>query len=144
MSNLEGDVRNAAKQTGSLNTFAKGGIMRGDEHITTSDPHLLDLGAWGLDKPVNPQVKFVKDLDRVLADIRSLLIEKNRKYGDSALSPSRVFSRSDAVEQIKVRIDDKLTRLKNQQGDEDEDVSKDLLGYLIILSIAELRASEQV
>ncbi len=68
--------------------------------------------------------------------LKNMLIEKNRKYGDSALNPKRIFSRSSAVEQIKVRIDDKLSRLSNQQPDEDEDVVSDLLGYLILLKVA--------
>lgn len=85
------------------------------------------------------QEQFIKDLDTVLGNIRELLIEKNRKYGDSALSPSRIFSRASSKEQLKVRIDDKLTRIANQEPDEDEDCIADLTGYLIIYKIAELR-----
>lgn len=64
------------------------------------------------------------------------LIDKNRSYGNSALSPVRIFSRSDNVEQLKVRIDDKLSRItngKNFVGDNDLD---DLLGYLVLLKVA--------
>ncbi|QQG66347.1 BAR domain-containing protein [Desulfobulbus oligotrophicus] len=68
--------------------------------------------------------------------IRDLLLEKNRKYGDSALSPLRVFSRADAVEQIKVRIDDKLSRIVSGQADDIEDTTLDLIGYLILLRVA--------
>ena len=68
--------------------------------------------------------------------LKQLLLEKNRKYGDSALNPCRIFSRANAVEQILVRIDDKLNRIKNRQNDEDEDVIMDLAGYLILLMIA--------
>ena len=39
-------------------------------------------------------------------DIKELLIHKNRKYGDSALNPCRVFSKASATEQLLVRIDD--------------------------------------
>lgn len=88
---------------------------------------------------MDKQEQFQLDLDTVLFGIRELLIEKNRKYGDSALSPSRIFSRASSKEQIKVRIDDKLTRLANQEPDDDEDCVKDLLGYLILYKIAELR-----
>ena len=45
-------------------------------------------------------------------DIRDLLLTKNRAYGNSALNPIRVFSKADAKEQILVRIDDKLNRIK--------------------------------
>jgi hypothetical protein len=69
-------------------------------------------------------------------DILELLLEKNRKYGDSALNPTRIFSRADALEQINVRIDDKLKRIQNRQGDEDEDVDRDLIGYLVLRRVA--------
>jgi hypothetical protein len=71
-------------------------------------------------------------------DIKDLLISKNKKYGDSALSPSRIFSKADAVEQILVRIDDKLNRIQKGAGllANDEDVVSDLIGYLVLLKIA--------
>jgi hypothetical protein len=39
-----------------------------------------------------------------------MLLEKNAKYGNSALEPIRCFSRADPLEQIRVSIDDKLSR----------------------------------
>ncbi|TXH13718.1 MAG: hypothetical protein E6R03_10820 [Hyphomicrobiaceae bacterium] len=75
--------------------------------------------------------------------LKALLLEKNRKYGDSVLNPKRIFSSADSTEQIKVRIDDKLSRLANLQPDEHEDVVLDLLGYLILLRVA-TRKNEQV
>mgnify|MGYP003123651902 CR=1 FL=1 len=70
-------------------------------------------------------------------DIRDLLLTKNRAYGNSALNPIRVFSKADAKEQILVRIDDKLNRIKqgNDILDKDEDVIQDLIGYLILLKV---------
>jgi hypothetical protein len=69
-------------------------------------------------------------------ELRIMLMEKNQKYGDSAINPIRFFSKANSVEQIKVRIDDKLNRLVNQQDNEDEDVIKDLLGYLVLYRVA--------
>ena len=80
--------------------------------------------------------EFEVSLYQIINNITKMLIEKNRKYGNSALKPQRIFSKASAVEQIKVRIDDKLSRMKNQQNDEDEDVISDLIGYLILLKIA--------
>jgi len=77
-----------------------------------------------------------QDISQVCDAIRELLLEKNRKYGDSALNPVRVFSKASTLEQIKVRLDDKLSRLKNAQDDEDEDVTSDLIGYLILYKVA--------
>jgi hypothetical protein len=68
--------------------------------------------------------------------IAQMLINKNIAYGDSALSPVRIFSKADAREQLHVRIDDKLSRLmkgKDYPGDNDID---DLIGYLVLLKIA--------
>ena len=73
----------------------------------------------------------------VCDDIKELLIHKNRKYGNSALKPCRVFSKSSAVEQLLVRIDDKLNRIMQGAGllANDEDVVNDLIGYLVLLKI---------
>lgn len=70
-------------------------------------------------------------------EVKNMLLEKNRMYGNSAIKPLRIFSKADTVEQIKVRIDDKLNRLLSGQMDENEDVVKDLIGYLILLLIAQ-------
>ena len=73
----------------------------------------------------------------VCDDIKELLIHKNRKYGNSALKPCRVFSKASPVEQLLVRIDDKLNRIMKGAGllANDEDVVNDLIGYLILLKI---------
>lgn len=67
--------------------------------------------------------------------LKAMLLEKNKAYGASALSPVRIFSKADTVEQLKVRIDDKLSRLMRGSA-AGEDVVLDLLGYLILLRIA--------
>ena len=73
----------------------------------------------------------------VLGDIQQLLLEKNRKYGDSALHPVRIFSNATSVEQILVRIDDKLSRISQGHGwDGEEDTISDLIGYLVLLQVA--------
>jgi hypothetical protein len=82
-----------------------------------------------------------QDIAQVCDDIRELLLEKNRKYGDSALNPVRVFSKASTLEQIKVRLDDKLSRLRNAQNDEDEDVISDLIGYLVLYRVALIQQS---
>jgi hypothetical protein len=70
--------------------------------------------------------------------IKKLLLEKNKKYGNSAIYPQRVFSKQSPIEQIKVRIDDKLSRVQNFGLDAaDEDTVMDLAGYLILLRVAQ-------
>jgi len=82
------------------------------------------------------------DIATICDEVKELLLLKNRKYGDSAINPVRVFSKSDTLEQIRVRIDDKLSRLRNQQVDEDEDVINDLIGYLVLYKVALLRKND--
>lgn len=87
---------------------------------------------------------FIDDLDHVLAEIRATMIDKNRKYGDSALSPVRIFSKANSIEQIRVRLDDKISRMASGQQDEDEDVEQDMMGYLLLLRIARNREEGSV
>jgi hypothetical protein len=68
--------------------------------------------------------------------IRDLLVAKNLAYGNSAIEPVRIFSRASADEQLRVRIDDKLSRLaKGQPEAFGEDVVLDLIGYLVLLLV---------
>lgn len=72
--------------------------------------------------------------------LAGMLIEKNNAYGNSALDPLRIFSNADPAEQLKVRIDDKLSRLQrgiNGINNVGEDTVLDLLGYLILLRVAQ-------
>lgn len=75
---------------------------------------------------------------RLVCDsIMKLLLDKNVKYGNAALAPIRIFSKSNATEQILVRIDDKLNRIQQGAGllATDEDVIQDLIGYLVLLKV---------
>jgi hypothetical protein len=90
------------------------------------------------DKSFNPaatNLVFDNKVICICRDIGKMLINKNKSYGNAALDPLRIFSKADGVEQLLVRIDDKLSRIKrgNNFG---EDVIKDLIGYLILLKIA--------
>jgi len=90
--------------------------------------------AWS--EAIIPQNDVEKSIRRVCDALSDLLIKKNRAYGNSALEPVRIFSKSDNVEQLKVRIDDKLSRFVRGHeylGDNDID---DLMGYLVLLKIA--------
>ena len=67
-----------------------------------------------------------------------LLIEKNTKYGNSAIQPANIFCKNvDPIDQLYVQIDHKLARIS--RGDptrEDEDVLVDLVGYLVLAIVA--------
>ena len=82
--------------------------------------------------------KTEMQIEKVCDEIKELLISKNRKYGNSALKPNRIFSKCSATEQLLVRIDDKLNRIMKGAGllATDEDVVNDLIGYLVLLKIS--------
>lgn len=87
------------------------------------------------------RTKFEVELEKVLGELKALLLEKNKNYGDAALNPVRIFSKASPTEQIKIRIDDKISRLARGK-EAGEDVYQDLMGYLVLLKIAQIRAQE--
>lgn len=84
---------------------------------------------------------FEKLLNDVFAKTKKLLLQRNAAYGDSALSPVRIYSKASSKEQLLVRIDDKISRIVRGQN-AGEDVAGDLMGYFVLLTIAEIREEE--
>jgi len=76
-------------------------------------------------------------------EVGDLLVKKNRAYGNSALQPLGIFSRGTAEAQLRARIDDKLSRIKNMEGAFGENDIMDLTGYLVLLMIARDKANEK-
>ena len=78
------------------------------------------------------------EIVRICDEIKELLLQKNRKYGDSAINQLPCDVKSTAVEQILVRLDDKLSRISQGAGliGDDEDVINDIIGYFVLLKIA--------
>ena len=66
--------------------------------------------------------------------MREFLIAKNTKYGNSALEPLRTFSKTSSEEQLLIRMDDKLSRIKNADEPRINDIV-DLTGYLLLYII---------
>jgi len=85
---------------------------------------------------------FENELDKVLEQLKSMLVAKNQAYGDAALNPVRIFSKANPKEQLLVRIDDKLSRL-SRGSNAGEDVVLDLLGYLVLYRVLYNRATNQ-
>lgn len=79
-------------------------------------------------------IEFSEKVKSLLFNLEITLIEKNRRYGNSALAPLQVFSKGNAEEGIRQRLDDKLARIKNSDELRENDVA-DLIGYLVLLSI---------
>ena len=84
-------------------------------------------------------VEFFKHgISEIIDEIESTLLMKNIEYGNSALEPLRIFSNANPIEQINVRLDDKLSRIMNDcEKTIKEDTVFDFIGYLILKMIAE-------
>ena len=135
---LCGKCHGAEKKAGTLDANYPAGVVRAPKRAAamTSQPSLADTV-----ESLTPAVSFAADLRNVLSDIESMLLAKNAAYGNSALVPVRVFSKADPVEQIRVRLDDKISRLMRGSEYANEDTEIDLLGYLVLLRLARRRLS---
>ena len=75
-----------------------------------------------------------QDITLLLDNLKEFLLEKNRRYGDSALNPALIFSDVSAEDQIKNRLDDKLSRIKHSDELRKNDVA-DVMGYVVLLMV---------
>ena len=92
---------------------------------------------YDFDRNKGNQMTFAEKLDIEVKTITDLLKEKNEAYGNTALSPTNIFSKLNATEAICARIDDKLARISNRGiNDETEDTVDDLIGYLLLLKMS--------
>lgn len=80
-----------------------------------------------------------QDICSTLSNMSNLLVEKNKRYGNSALSPLNIFAHhmaedDTASNSILVRLDDKLSRIRNANELRKNDVA-DIMGYLTLLCV---------
>lgn len=76
-----------------------------------------------------------ENIAQVFDSMRDLVLEKNKRYGDSALSPLGCFSKLSGDEGIRIRLDDKLKRIANSGELRKNDIA-DLIGYLSLLCVS--------
>lgn len=74
-------------------------------------------------------------IDELFKNFSEFLKEKNKRYGDSALSPNKIFSKIDASNSILLRCDDKINRIMNSTEIKKNDIA-DLFGYLALYMIS--------
>ena len=113
-------------------------IIRAGKDAETSQAQ-KDYGYKSIDDVYDkfaPKNQVEREIITLCSQLSELLISKNRAYGNSALEPNRIFAKSDSIEQLKVRIDDKLNRIMKGSEFPGEDTVDDLLGYLVLLKIA--------
>ena len=85
-------------------------------------------------------------IERECDSVKEMLLEKNKAYGNSAEDPVRVFSNVDPLEQLNVRIDDKLSRIARGHEFQGDDTELDLIGYLVLKRVVKkkLRLSGEI
>lgn len=79
----------------------------------------------------NSQERIIEICD----SMKDLLLYKNQKYGDSALHPNNIFYKGDSTNSIKIRLDDKIGRIRNCEQTRINDVA-DVIGYCTLLLIS--------
>lgn len=111
------------------------------EEDDTDATEVLKRGKWGclypldVEKCDNSEEWSIIDnkFHSIYASHEAMLLEKNKRYGDSALNPVKVFaSHLDDVDSILIRLDDKISRIRNSEEIRKNDVS-DLMGYCVLL-----------
>lgn len=85
------------------------------------------------EKIIDPSLDSISETCSALA---RFLQAKNKNYGDSARNPMRVFSKADSLDGMLVRMDDKLSRIKNSSKLKRNDCI-DLMGYLMLYCTAQ-------
>lgn len=79
----------------------------------------------------------INEAHAVLDELKNLLAEKNKAYGNSALSDVNLFCNLSSIQLLEGQIEHKLRRLKNLGVDGDtEDTLMDLMGYLTLFMVA--------
>ena len=76
-----------------------------------------------------------QDIILLFDNFKEFLLEKNKRYGDSALNPIQVFSEESAEDPISTRLAAKPRRIKNSDELRKNDVC-DLFGYTALLMIS--------
>ncbi len=95
--------------------------------------------------PLNTTTETQDKIIAITEAMRDLLLYKNQKYGDSALSPKQIFYKGDAVDSILIRLDDKLGRImaNTENTPRINDVA-DIIGYCTLLLIGIGAKSEDI
>ena len=76
-----------------------------------------------------------RDLNTLFKNFSYFINEKNRRYGDAALKPIKIFSKVEPDNQVCIRIDDKLSRIMVSEEFKKNDVA-DTFGYIALLMVS--------
>lgn len=94
----------------------------------TFDPS--SLSPWS----ETPTQQKIKD---ILSGMTDLLLYKNKKYGDSAINPKKIFYKGNSTNSILIRLDDKIGRVMSNTEEKPRvnDVA-DIIGYCTLLLVS--------
>lgn len=89
-----------------------------------------------------PTQQKIKD---ILSGMTDLLLYKNRKYGDAAINPKKIFYKGDSTNSILIRLDDKIGRVMSNTEEKPRvnDVA-DIIGYCTLLLVSMGTTSEDL
>ena len=99
--------------------------------LSEETKHRLMQEALNVDTPTQTKIRMVMD------SMKDLLLYKNKKYGDSAINPKKIFYKGDATNSILIRLDDKIGRVMSNTEEKPRvnDVC-DIIGYCTLLLIS--------
>jgi hypothetical protein len=83
------------------------------------------------------QTDTQKKISEISDAMKDLLLYKNKKYGDSAINPKKIFYKGDSTNSILIRLDDKIGRVMSNPDEKPRtnDVA-DIIGYCTLLLIS--------
>jgi len=117
-------------------------VVREESSVRAYSIHVVcpDVGMFAVelvtDNAKQGESSFDQKVRTILDDMATLLVEKNTAYGNSALDPVRIFSKADTLEQLYVRLDDKINRVKQGHEFPGDDTIRDIIGYCTLILIA--------
>ena len=80
------------------------------------------------------ELSFAEAAKTITSSMYKVLVEKNKRYGNSALDPLEGIKYT-PEDGIKIRLTDKVKRIINSDNLRKNDIF-DVIGYLILLSVA--------
>lgn len=85
-----------------------------------------------------------ESVEDILTGIIHLLKYKNSKYGDAAIKPEHFFYKGTSQDSILIRLDDKMSRIKNNKDAPRVNDVSDLIGYCTLLLVSMGVTSEDI
>ena len=94
---------------------------------------VLDFLNGKTNKEEHTSIQVQWAIEQVTESLKELLLEKNKRYGNSALEPLEGIKYT-PEDGIKIRLADKVKRIINSKELRKNDIA-DMLGYMILLCV---------